>query len=784
MNPVPEPAVHPLRAAAAEFAPAPSLEAVARDRLLQLVVALAFIHVALAFAHLLHPIGWDFNRIQEIQEFSWTTIPAWMLAIASAFFLFFVRLLLPRLPLRWAHPLGTFVSTLVVLNALAWFTPVAAPEKTVPLTFAMFSAGCLLFTTRSLLLVVLLGGGGWCWFAFNTHFAEGWAYFGGVLAASCLIAITFQRLHLQAIKQMLRTGLNVAAVPRSLEGASEVDQENEDRFRRWYEATFEGIAIHERGVILEANQSLAGLLRCDAPSLAGQNLLEWFTHASRDMIEESLLLGNFRPFEAVARRSDKTELPVELFTKQLRYRGKNVMVTAFRDITERQRAAAALNVEQQRLQTQYKRQSGLARLAVSIGEATEVARVLDCIVETAVAVLPASGACLIVHDGDSYSLAASDLPKDKGAGFDPILQFSAVIEWIRKNRESFIASDITREDPFRVNTPVSLLTAYLGVPMLDGDTLLGVLFVLETEAPRRFQTDEIDFIDELASRGSMALAKARLYTQLSEANRRLEKQSALLLVQNEQLSVAKTQAEAASDAKSEFLAKISHELRTPMNGVLGMTDYLLTTELDADQRESAETVRDSAERLLKEIDHILDFSRLEKGAFEPKKMIFNVRQLARELAAKAETAGKGKPLAVRFEVAEDVGEMLRGDRAALESALWNLLDNAVRFTERGEVALCVSARTINDATVQLTFAVRDTGRGIAPAAQARLFDPFAQADNSLARDHEGLGLGLAMTHRIAERMQGRIHVESAVGVGSTFSLSVPLELIQAATAVS
>jgi PAS domain S-box-containing protein len=785
LKPSPGPAVHPLRAAAAEFAPAPSLEVVARDRLLNLTVALAFLHVVLAFGHLLNPSGWDLNSpLTMLQDIPWSRIPAWMLASTSAFFLFVLRLLLPRLPMRWAHPLGQLVCTLVVLNALGWFTLGVTPEKTVPLAFAVFGAGCLLFTTRALLTVIAVALGGWFWFAREAGFTEGWFYFGGVLVAACVTSIVFQRLHLQTIRQMLRWEPAPALPPAASPAAPAKADERDEHFRRWYEATFEGIAIHEKGVILETNQALATLLRCELSALPGQNLLDWFTRASRSVIEESILLGNFRPFEAVALRPDKSELHVELFTKRISFSGKEAMVTAFRDITERQRAAAALNAEQLRLQQQYRRQLALAKLAVSTGESLEVARVLDCIAETAAVVLPLrGGACVLVQENDRFALAASHLrtlPPD----FETLGQLARVCEWMRENRETFVASDTTREDPFEVNCPIEFISAYMGVPLLDGDKLLGILFVLETEEPRHFTSDEMEFVNELANRATVAIAKSQLYGQLSEANRVLQKQSALLLVQNEQLAQAKAAAEMASDAKSEFLAKVSHELRTPMNGVIGMTDYLLTTEMNADQRESAEAVRSSANRLMTQIDHILDFSRLENGSFASVNMEFSLRDLARELRKKAEASLHGKPITMELSFAEDLPARVRGDRSALRRALWNLIENAIRFTSRGEVAMRVACAGVDARRQVILFLVRDTGRGISAEEQAGLFDPFAQVERSLARSYEGLGLGLSTAKRLVEKMDGRITLESEVNKGSSFAIYVPLEAVDAPVVVA
>lgn len=215
-----------------------------------------------------------------------------------------------------------------------------------------------------------------------------------------------------------------------------------------------------------------------------------------------------------------------------------------------------------------------------------------------------------------------------------------------------------------------------------------------------------------------------------------------------------------------------------MNGVIGMTDYLLTTDLNADQRESAETVRSSAERLMTQIDRILDFSRLETGSFTPAQIDFNVRELARELITKGEGAVDGKPISLKLTYGEDVPERVRGDRSSLRRALWNLVENAIRFTSEGEVIVHLACDRTGTGPSTIRFAIRDSGMGISPAEQARLFDPFAQIENSLARTHEGLGLGLSTTKRLVERMDGRITVDSQLGKGSLFTILVPMEIVE------
>lgn len=764
-----EPPLHPFRALAAEITPAPSLEVLARDRLVRISLGVACLAVAVACGYLIHAVGWTPKRpLATLLDVSWSHISAWVIATSTAFFLLVLRLLLPRLPMRWSHPLGTFVSVLVVVNALAWFSLGLSPEKTVPVAFSVFAAGFLLFTTRSLVVVIAVALAGWFCFAWQAWFGGDWMYFGAALAVACVVSLLFQRLHLIAIKQMLRTADPLTG-PKT-----------DEQFRRWYEATFEGIAIHRGGIIIEANQSLAVLLRCEPSALVGKNLLDWFTHASREMIEESIILGNFRPFEAVACRPDNTELHVELFSKRIQFHGKEVMVTAFRDITERQRAAAALSTEQDRLQQQYRRQLALARLSVNIGEAAEVSRVLESIAESGATVLRVNGgACVLVYRNDQLHLASSRIPQGTKAVFDPLRDLARVSAWIHDNRETFLASNITQEDPFEVNKSGPFISAFIGVPLLDGQELLGILYVLETEEPRHFRPDELDFIQELAGRAAMAIAKARLYDKLNEANQSLEHQSTLLKLQNDQLIRAKTQAETANEAKSEFLARISHELRTPMNGVIGMTDYLLTTDLNTDQRDSAETVRQSAERLLQHIDRILDFSRLETGTFASAHVEFDIRQISHHLVSKAEGCRGDKPIGLRYYVDDSVPTRLYGDAMALQRAIWNLLDNAMQFTERGEVVLHVASEK-DERGALLKVAVHDSGPGLSPELRDRLFEAFAQGDNSLARGREGLGLGLATARRLVDRLNGAITVESTPGQGAVFTISATFGVPQPA----
>ncbi|RBC44064.1 sensor histidine kinase, partial [Xanthomonas oryzae pv. oryzae] len=274
-----------------------------------------------------------------------------------------------------------------------------------------------------------------------------------------------------------------------------------------------------------------------------------------------------------------------------------------------------------------------------------------------------------------------------------------------------------------------------------------------------------------------APAQHALAQRLEEAERARERLQQELQRHGEleqELLRAKQAAEAAMLAKGEFLATMSHEIRTPLNGIIPMLELISSGQLSLDQRDMLQTATSSSLQLLRIVDDILDYSKLEANKLELEITTFNLRELLDGVVQLLQRTAEGRQLRLSLDIEPSVRLLVRGDPIRLRQVLGNLIGNAIKFTERGSVD--IQLRRLGETRAQhlLRFQVRDTGIGIAPDQQTRLFRSFAQADASTTRLYGGTGLGLAICKRIIDLMGGRIGVESEPGRGSTFWFEIPL----------
>ncbi|UCC30664.1 MAG: PAS domain S-box protein, partial [Phycisphaerales bacterium] len=526
--------------------------------------------------------------------------------------------------------------------------------------------------------------------------------------------ITERTAELEAQRRDLRT--EVAERKRTEEAL----QNGEERYRHLFEALNDAafLAEIETGRIVETNRQGQVLLQRTRDEIVGMHQSALHPPEKGDMYRQKFAdhvqRGQAADYDAEVIRKDGTVVPVAISASTVTVGGHHLILGLFQDITDRKRAEEALQNGEERLQMVI---NASQDAMIAVGE---------------------NGLITLFNPAAEHMFQRSS-QEVLGQPLDCVMP-----EKYRDLHRGYVADYFTKGEPH------AAIGKTIELPAVRAD---GAQFPVELS---------LSIGQHGGERFALAIIRDVTDRKRTEGD----------------LQQAKEAAEAANQSKSEFLANISHEIRTPMNGIIGMTELTLATDLDKEQREYLDTVLRSGNSLLRLLNDLLDLSKIEAGKLEVQTTEFDVVELVESVADMLALRAAAKKLELICDIDPRVPLFLRGDSARLRQVLVNLVGNAVKFTERGEVIVGAGVEHEADDNVSLGFQVSDTGIGIPEHRQQAIFETFTQGDGTTARQYGGTGLGLAISKQIVELLGGGISVESESGKGSTFRFTVPLQRVE------